>query len=327
MKVLIDSRWQGNTGIGRLYQEVMSRKPPQVLDRHIQSHLSLGSIFTPLMLAKSIHATDADIFYSPSFMPPLYAKIPFVITIHDLMHLFYYSKVHRMYYKWVIAPLAKRAKKIITVSHFSKQQLIALLGIDERRISVIYNGVDDRFHLNKIASTFDRPYVLYVGNRRKNKNIPAMLAAFAQAKIPQDIVFAFTGEADENLLQEAKRLGIQERLKFLGFIPEDKLPQLYKGALLTLYVSLMEGFGLPILESMASGTPVLTSNTSSLPEIAGTAAPCVDPLNVQDIANGIERLLLNSELRQYYISAGEKRASDFQWEHTAIQTWKTIIHE
>ncbi|GAA4780047.1 glycosyltransferase family 1 protein [Olivibacter ginsenosidimutans] len=326
MKVLIDSRWQGNTGIGRLYQEVMDRKPPEVLDKHIESNVSLGSIFSPWMLAKSIRAADADVFYSPSFMPPLYANIPFVITIHDLMHLFYYSTFHRLYYKRVIAPLAKRAKKIITVSHFSKQQLISLLGIDEQRITVIYNGVDDSFRFNKMAYSLNRPYVLYVGNRRKNKNVPAMLTAFAQAKIPQDVVFALTGQPDEALVQQAKQLGIQERIKFLGFISEEELPKLYKGALATLYVSLMEGFGLPILESMASGTPVLTANTSSLPEIAGTAALCVNPLSVPDITQGITRLVLDPELRQQYIAAGERRVLDFQWEQTAIQTWKTIIH-
>jgi len=325
MNVLIDSRWKGNTGIGRLYQEVISRKPPHVTDLYIHSNLNLGSMYTPFMLAREIRSSAADIFYSPSFMPPLYTNKPFIITIHDLMHLFYYSKMHRLYYKQVIARLAKRAKSIITVSHFSKQQLTALLGIDERLITVIYNGVDERFSLNEKSYILDRPYLLYVGNRRKNKNIPAMLTAFAQAKIAKDIMFAFTGYADSAILQEAQRLKIDGRIKFLGFIPESELPQLYKGALATIYVSLMEGFGLPILESMASGTPVLTSNVSSLPEIAGTAASCVNPLDIAAIAQGIEQLINNTELRQHYIAAGIERVLNFQWEHTAIQTWKTIL--
>jgi len=324
-RVLIDSRWKGNTGIGRLYQEIMDRKPPHVTDIHVQSNLSLGSMFTPLMLSKAIRSSSADIFYSPSFMPPLSANIPFIITIHDLMHLFYYSKMHKLYYEHVIARLAKKAKKIITVSHFSKQQLTDLLGIDERIITVIYNGVDRQFIHNQTAHILDRPYVLYVGNRRKNKNIPAMLQAFAQAQISNDIIFAFSGQPDEQLLQLAQQLGIHTRIRFLGFIAEEDLPKFYKGALATLYVSLMEGFGLPILESMASGTPVLTSNTSSLPEIAGTAALCIDPHHVSEITYGIEQLINNNSLRQHYIEEGFSRIEDFQWEHTAIQTWKAIL--
>lgn len=324
-QVLIDGRWEGNTGIGRLYKEVMNRKPPHVNDLQVQSTMSLGSMFTPLMLSNAIRSTDADVFYSPSFMPPLSSKIPFVITIHDLMHLFYYSKLHKWYYEYIIARLVKKAKKIITVSHFSKRQLIELLGIDERLITVIYNGVDQQFLQNKSAHLLDRPYIFYVGNRRQNKNILAMLRAFARAKISDEIIFALSGAPDEEILREAGHLGIDSRIRFLGFIPEEDLPKFYKGALLTFYVSLMEGFGLPILESMASDTPVLTSNLSSLPEIAGSGALCVNPKNIDEIAEGLEQLINNNNLRQYYITEGKKRVNDFQWEHTAIQTWKTIL--
>ncbi|MEH6307403.1 glycosyltransferase family 1 protein [Olivibacter sp. CPCC 100613] len=324
-KVLIDSRWAGNTGIGRLYQEVMDRKPPHVMDVHIESEMRLGSLYSPFMLGKAIRSSHADVFYSPSFMPPAFSNIPFVITIHDLMHLFYYSSLHKIYYQQVIARLAKKAKKIITVSYHSKQQLTQLLGIDEHLITVIYNGVDKRFAENENRIKLERPYLLYVGNRRKNKNIPAMLRAFAQAKIDKEIIFALSGEPDPILLQEAEHLGIQERIKFLGFIQEETLPQLYKGALVTMYVSLMEGFGLPILESMASRTPVLTSNVSSLPEIAGSGALCVDPFNINEMAEGIKQLVNNNQLRNYYIEEGTKRIDTFQWEHTGIQTWKAIL--
>jgi len=325
MNVLIDSRWKGNTGIGRLYDEVISRKPTIISDQHIASNLPLGSLYSPMMLAKAIRQSSADIFYSPSYMPPLSSRIPFVITIHDLMHWFYYTPLHRLYYKQVIARLARRAKAVITVSQFSKQQLISLMGIDEQRITVIYNGVDDRFASNQEAFQLNRPYLLYIGNRRKNKNIPAMLQAFAQAKLPNEIIFALTGQPDAYLMQEITRLHLVDRVQFLGFIPEENLPALYKGAIATLYVSLMEGFGLPILESMASGTPVLTANTSALPEIAGHAAYCVSPIDIGEIAHGIETLVTDSVLRQQYIDAGKQRASAFKWEDTAKYTWKTIL--
>jgi glycosyltransferase involved in cell wall biosynthesis len=324
--VLIDNRWAGDTGIGRLYKEVMMRKPVEVNTSFVKSQLSLGSIYTPIMLARAIKASSADIFYSPSFMPPLYSNIPFVFTVHDLMHLFYYSGFHKIYYKQVIGRLAKRAKKIITVSHFSKHQLVDLLGINEDIITVIYNGVDDNFLLNNEKYEMENPYLLYVGNRRKNKNIPAMLEAFAKANIPNEIVLALTGKEDKVLADEINKLGLKQRVKFLGFVTDEELPKLYKGALATLYVSLMEGFGLPIIESMASGTPVLTSTASSLPEIAGDAALCVDPLDTTAITDGIERLVNDSSLYQHYVVEGKKRALDFKWQDTAFHTWETILH-
>lgn len=325
-KILVDNRWAGDTGIGRLYKEVMLRKPANVETSFVQSNLSLGSIYTPVMLAQAIKASSADIFYSPSFMPPLYANIPFVFTVHDLMHLFYYSSFHKIYYKQVIARLAKKAKKIITVSHFSKRQLVDLLGIKENIITVIYNGVDETFVSNKEKYVNESPYLLYVGNRRKNKNIPAMLRAFAQANIAEEIVLALTGIPDKLLTEEIKKLGITQRVKFLGFVEDKELPKLYKGALATLYVSLMEGFGLPIIESMASGTPVLTSDISSLPEIAGDAALCVNPYDISAIADGIEKLVNDSSLYQYYVFEGKKRALDFKWQNTASLTWEAILY-
>lgn len=324
-RILIDSRWDGDTGIGRLYREVMARKPPEVDTTSIKSNLALGSVFTPLILTKEIYNTQAAIFYSPSFMPPLFSKIPFVFTVHDLMHLFYYSTLHKLYYKHVIGNLAKNAKQIITVSHYSKQQLVKLLGIKEQLITVIYNGVDEQFSKNEERYELPRPYFLYIGNRRKNKNIPAMLEAFAKANIPNDFIFALTGSPDESLNMHIHRLGIGERVRFLGFVSDTDLPKIYKGAFATLYVSLMEGFGLPIIESMASGTPVITSNTSSLPEIAGNAAICVDPLRINSISEGIELVVNNNSLYQQLVVDGKERAKDFKWEDTALQTWKTII--
>src|SRR5690606_22181483 len=156
----------------------------------------LGNLFSPLMLANEIRKLKPDVFYSPSFMPPVYCTIPYVFTVHDLIHFFYYSKMHRIYYQTVISRLAKKANKIITVSQYSKMQLVELLGIDENLIRVIYNGVDESFFRNSQSYEFDRPYFVYVGNRRINKNIPAMLMAFARARISKDFIFLLTGNPD-----------------------------------------------------------------------------------------------------------------------------------
>lgn len=325
MQVLIDKRWDGDTGIGKVYREIISRSPPDVSTSFVESRMGLGNAFTPVMLAAEIGKSRADVFYSPSFMPPLYSRIPFVFTIHDLMHLFYYSKWHRLYYKQVIAKLATKAKRIITVSYFTKQQLIELLGIDEQLITVIYNGVDDRFWNNAEVYTNERPYFFYLGNQRKNKNLPGMLAAFARAAIPPDFMFLLTGEPSAVLNQHIKDLGIINRVRFLGYIPEAELPALYKGAYATLYVSLMEGFGLPVIESMASGTPVLTSTAGALPEISGGAALCVNPLDIDAIANGIEQLVDDGVLYQRYTQLGYDQARRFSWGIAAQKTWETIL--
>ncbi|GAB3660180.1 glycosyltransferase family 1 protein [Echinicola sediminis] len=324
-KVLIDGRWAGDTGIGRLYKEVIQAAPLEADCTWLKNQTALGSVLSPLALAREISSSNAEIFYSPSFMPPLYSKIPFIFTIHDLMHLFYYSTFHKLYYRQVIARLAKKAHQIITVSQFSKEQLVDLLGIPDHLITVIYNGVDEGFLKNEESLSMDRPYFLYIGNRRTNKNLPAMLRAFSRAQIPEDFIFALSGKPDQELNTLIDQLGIQKRVRFLGFIPEDDLPKLYKGAFATLFVSLMEGFGLPVLESMASGTPVLTSSVSSLPEIAGGAALCVDPLDTEAIQNGIERLCQDRPLYEACVEKGKQRALEFPWETTAQKTWNLIL--
>ncbi len=158
-------------------------------------------------------------------------------------------------------------------------------------------------------------------------NIPAMLVAFAKAKIPKDFIFMLTGNPDPDLIVLISKLRITSRVRFLGFVKEAELPKLYKGAYATLFVSLMEGFGLPLIESMASGTPVLTSNESALPEIAGGAALCVNPFDVDAIIEGIEKLVNDNELYNKYRDSGLQRAKDFSWKTTAQETWNTIYLE
>jgi len=325
IRVLIDKRWDGDTGIGKLYREIMLRKPAHVDPLFVKSQMGLGNLFSPLMLANEVRKTGAEVFYSPSFMPPMYSRIPFVFTIHDLMHLFYYSKWHKLYYRQVLAKLATKARRIITVSQFSKEQLVSLLGIPEHLIAVIYNGVDERFHQNTTAYFSEQPYFFYIGNRRKNKNLPRMLTAFSRAEIPEEFLFFISGNADLSLSEHINRLGIAHRVRFLGHIAERDLPALYSGAFATLYVSLMEGFGLPVIESMASGTPVITANVTALPEVSGGAALCVDPFDTEAIAHGIERLVSDQTLYRHYVQLGYTRSREFSWETTARKTWEIIL--
>ena len=147
-----------------------------------------------------------------------------------------------------------------------------------------------------------------------------MLVAFAQADIPKDFVFLLTGNPNPELIVLLSRLKITSRVRFLGFVKETELPKLYKGAYATMFVSLMEGFGLPVIESMASGTPVLTSSESSLPEVAGDAALCVNPYEVGAITEGINRLFNDQDLYNDLKEKGIRRAQDFSWQTTVKET-------
>lgn len=326
MKVLIDNRWQGKTGIGRLSNEILKRKPDSVNVEYIKSAIGLGNPMTPFALWSEIRKNDATAFYSPSFFPPIPNRIPFVFTIHDLLHLYYHSRFHRFYLKSIIANLGKHSKKIITVSHFSRQEIIKHLGIPSDLIEVVYNGLDETFLQNEEAFDIGRPYFVYIGNRRVHKNLDRMITAFSYANISKEIVLAISGDSDDHLNCLIKELNIANRVYFLGSIPESTLPKVYKGAMGTLFVSLMEGFGLPILESMGSGTPVITSTTSSLSEISGGAAITLDPFDISSIAKAIESLVHDSELRCELIEKGVERSKMFSWNETARKTWEIITY-
>lgn len=324
MKVLVDSRWDGDSGIGRVYREVVKRVPADVTILNVNNSFSLGNPLSPLYLAKQIVKGAADIFWSPSFMPPLYSKIPYIITVHDLMHLYYYSRLHACYLRYVLAPLFKKSRNIITVSKYTKQLLIAELGLKGDSINLVYNGVDDSFFTNSDIYKFDRPYIVYVGNRRSYKNIERMIVAFSRANIHTDTVFALSGHSSPELAKIIKQNNIEDRVCFLGYIEEERLPSLYKGASALFYMSLMEGFGLPIIEAMASGTPVITSNTSSLAEVSNGAAAICDPLNVKEMTEQLELVLNNLGFRDELRTKGLENAKRFVWAKTAKQTWEII---
>jgi len=326
MKILIDDRWKGNTGIGRVYQEVAAGIPNYVEITNLEPKIGLGSPLSPFVLGLEVNKNKGDVFYSPGFMPPFNSKVPFVITIHDLLHVYYHSKFHRFYFKKIIAHIAKSAKKVITVSEYTKTELLKHTSIKKENIEVIYNGVSDKFRLNKEKLVLDNPYFLYIGNRRSHKNIETLIHAFATASIPKHFELALSGDSDPVIQKIINRLGIHDRIRFLGKIAEEDICKVYKGAFGLLFIPLMEGFGLPLLEAMASGTPVITSNITSLPEIAGDAAIKVNPFNIEDIAHGIEKLSCDSGLCQELVELGYERSNNFTWKICTDNTWNVILN-
>lgn len=322
--ISIDVSWLGNTGIGRVAAEVIERCPSEWSINEIRANLRNASILTPISLGLNMLKYPADLFWSPGFMPPLFnlQGLPWLITIHDLTHLHYYSKFHKIYFNNVIRPLLKNADGIITVSDYTANEIKLWSGIPNNKIHRIYNGVSSNFSINLKESHFSNPYILYIGNRRNYKNIEMLFYAFSESKIAlKGYRLALSGNRDEETIQYEKRYGVEGYVIYLGFIDESKLPLVYSNASAVLFISKYEGFGLPIIEAMASGTPVITSNITSMPEIADGAGLTVDPMNVCQISNAIKSVLFDGNIREALIRKGIKRASHFSWEQTAKSYW------
>jgi glycosyltransferase involved in cell wall biosynthesis len=217
-----------------------------------------------------------------------------------------------------VRPALTKAFKVFTVSSFSKQEIIEWSGIVPDKIVVVGNGVSSEFVPTGTRHVEDRAYLLYIGNRRPHKNLGRLLKAFRFAQLGDDVILLCSGVRDGPI----KRLIHEARLddscvRFTGEIPEERISDYYRGALAVLMPSLYEGFGLPGLEAMACGTPVLAGNCCSLPEVVGDAGLLVDPLDVAAIADGICRIVQDADLRDELKGRGLNQASVFNWDTTA----------
>ncbi len=325
-KIAIDASWLGPTGIGRVATEVINRAPADWEIIEIRAGKKNADPLTPIDLAKEISRTNSDVFWSPGFMPPAYyGKTPVVLTVHDLTHLHYYKPHHRIYYNHVIRHLIKKASSIITVSEFSKNELLSWSGIDKKKVERIYNGVSPDFTPKGNATDIGRPYILYIGNRRSYKNVVGLIRAFAKSGLNRKgFTLGLSGKPDTSLLNLETELGLSGSIHYFGFIPENELPSVYRGAHALAFVSMYEGFGLPVLEAMACGIPVLTSTSSSLPEIAGGAALLANPNSIDEISSGLQAICLNSAVRNELTVKGLMNANLFSWDETATQYWGTF---
>ncbi len=263
-------------------------------------------------------------FFSPGYNPPLTLPLvpicPFVFTIHDLIFVNYHAEASwakRAYFKYVVRPAARRAFKVLTVSEFSKREIMHWAGLPASRVEVVYNGVGDAFtpHGPKRQAS---PYILYVGNQRAHKNVDSLLRALASIGQQTKIDLAITGSPTEHTTTVIQQLGLEQRVHFLGRLTDEELAAAYRGAVLSVMPSHYEGFGLPVIESMACGTPVICSNVTSLPEVAGDAAMLVDPTPA-GIASGLIKLLSDSNQQEEFSRRGIARAATFTWEAAATK--------
>ncbi len=316
--ILADGRWSGPHGIGRFSTEILARLNNTVVISDGPKPLSLKNIFW--LGPKIKFYPNSRIYFSPGFNPVLFSPIPFTITIHDLIHLRVnenFSFFKKIFYELFIKPTAKRAYKIFTVSDFSKRTILEWLKIPEEKVVVVYNGISDIFTAEGPRYSPGFSYLLNVANNKPHKNIERLLIAFANAKINHEIKLILTAKKTSEFDAIIKKYALSDRIVFLNNLSETELAGLYRGALALTFPSLYEGFGLPILEAMASGVPVLTSNTTSMPEVAGDAAILVDPYDTDAIARGVEKIVNNLPLRDELHRNGLERAKFFTWEKTA----------
>ena len=275
---------------------------------------------------------------------------PYVVTIHDLANLFYeenISPLRMLLRRYRFRRGLLRATRVIAVSEATRRGAETDLGVPPHSIRTVYNAPDpafvahcgaDRQEQRRIMERYqiDYPFLLYVGNIRRHKNVPRLVEAFAVVRgqlaahpVYKDLRLVIIGNVISQfpaVRQTVIKSRVEQVVRFLGFVPSETLRCFYESAAAFVFPSRYEGFGLPPLEAMACGTPVVTSNVSSLPEVAGDAAVLVNPENVFDIARGIKEALLDETLRAELIRRGYAQAARFSWEKAAREVLE-IYHE
>ena len=315
--MLADHRWLGIHGIGRFASEILSRLPefyPVPALWHPLHPLE------PARLSWVLWRLRPKVYFSPGFNPPLWSPVPFVFTLHDLIHIHFpaeASLAKRVYYRLVVRPAIQRAYRVLTVSRYTKQAILAWAGVPDEHVVVVGNGVGPAFCPGGRRHAPGYPYIFYVGNYKPHKNLVRLLQGFARSGLRKDVRLVLTGSPDAVLSHQITALKLQNQVIYAGQLTDTDLAAYYRGALALVCPSLYEGFGLPPLEAMACGTPVVASHCTALPEVVGDAAVLVDPYNVEAIAWGIQSVVEDSALRQSLSCKGLVRARQFTWEHTA----------
>lgn len=303
-------------------------------------HPFLYVIWFEISLPRVLKRIKPDVFLSPDGFLSLSTSIPSVAVIHDL-NFEYFPKdlpfLTRHYYKFFFPRFARKATRICTVSHFSKNDIAEKYRISSEKIDVVYNAASLSFqpleektiHTIREKYTGGKPYFLFVGALHPRKNIDNQLKAFDVFidETGLDFRFVVAGKKmwwTKKLQQTFEGLKHRDKVLFTGRLPEDELSQLVASAFALCYVSAFEGFGIPVVEAFACHVPVITSNTSSLPEVAGNAALLCDPFNPSSIAEAMKNLSSNQELRNALIEKGKHQLQKFSWEQSAKVLWECL---
>lgn len=357
--VLLDARSMAgrSTGMGRYVSQMLSELPalasndikfkvislpgdqvPDGISNHVLggflSCLRPGKLAQHAIIPWVVDSSKCDLYHYPYFDPPVPLRKRFVATCPDLEPLRMpnlFSRKVVAYYE-VFAVRLRHAARVITISENTKKDVVELLGINPNVVRVIYLGVDKRFRPvleeEELTNIYHLPnrYVLYVGNTMPHKNLQRLVQAMARVcRLCPDVKLVIVGALDRyrsNVEQIIQNTGMNLYVRFLDFVSENDLPALYSKASAFILPSLYEGFGLPILEAMACGAPVIASNAASIPEIVGDAGIIVDPYNIEEISDGILRLLNNQSEAKNYSNLGIERAQQFTWRHCAEEHLK-----
>lgn len=285
-----------------------------------------------------LHRERPDVYHAPHYVLPPAIRCRSVVTIHDCIHLMFPQYLpNRAAYAYARATMwaaARRSARVLTVSEASKRDILRYFDIPPEKVVVVYNGIDERFSVPPAAEDvarvreryqLDQRFVLYAGTIKPHKNLIRLIHAFHELRASgfDDVSLLISGDEISKL--PALRRAVHEHklhkhVRFLGHLPDEMLAILYRLAAVFVFPSLYEGFGLPPVEAMASGTPVVTSNVSSLPEVTGDAALLVDPYDVDSIVDGLSRVLSDPALAQTMRQKGLVRAREFSWERSVGRT-------
>jgi glycosyltransferase involved in cell wall biosynthesis len=292
----------------------------------------------PLTLSAELRKRPVDVLHVQFTAPP-FCPCPVVVSIHDLSFEHLPETFHRrsrMQLRLTVRSSARRAAKILTLSEHTRRDIIATYGVESSRIAAIplaapghFYPVEDTRELQRVRHTYgiDGQYILSVGSIQPRKNLARLVQAYAslrdkhtETESPKLVLVGKQGWLYDETLRALEETKVADSVILTGYVPESDLPALYSGAICFVYPSYFEGFGLPPLEAMKCGTPVIVGNQTSLPEVVGDAGLTVDPFDVGSIAEAIEKLIYDSVLRQELSVKGRSRAETFDWRKTAQQT-------
>jgi len=353
--ITIDIRWLHTSGIGTYLKNILPlvigelyykkicllgnveemQKFNWSIDKNvylIEAQSSMYSISEQFEIANII-PKETQLYFATHYNIPLLYKGKTMVTVYDLFHVAMPNLVRgihkRIYANFMFNLVRKKADAIITISQFTKDELIRFTGKGSQELYPIHLGVEESwFNIDPGNNPYGKPYLLYVGNVKPHKNLSRLIRAFGMLvdKIPHDLVIIgkkdgfITG--DKSVVHEAAKLG--NRVQFTGYVEDKLLRQYFAHAEVFVFPSLYEGFGLPPLEAMAAGCPVLVSNAASLPEVCEDAAIYCDPYNHEDIAKKILLLMKDSSLRETLRRKGVEHARKFTWEKCASETCSVI---
>ncbi len=307
-----------------------------------ESH-PLGDMWEHCWLPRVLEKNRVDVLHGPATLIPLrqgaYAS---VVTVHDLVAFLFPETIPRkyaVYMRWLLTRVVKRADRIISVSYNTKEDLVRILGVEPEKITVVHEAaqpqfkpIKDRDKLEQVRRRYGipGPFIYHVDNIEPRKNLVRLVKAFmlARKRLQRPVRLVITGQRGwltGKLFRSLNGLDLGDHVIFTGYVPHGELPLLMNAAQAFVFPSLYEGFGLPVLEAMSCGTPVVTSNISSLPEIVGRAAVLVDPNDVESIASGMVRVLEDQGLRWRLSAEGLVQARRFSWNKAAQETLRVFL--